>query len=79
MAEATVAAHFGGDRKRALAISKKAMRVLASEADPLREAWFWVQRARLVQGLDKGDGWEELATAQELVRGLPPSPCRPTS
>ncbi|MFD7748593.1 AAA family ATPase [Streptomyces sp. NPDC059698] len=74
MAEATVAAHFGGDRKRALAISKKAMRVLASEADPLREAWFWVQRARLVQGLDKGDGWEELATAQELVRGLPPSP-----
>ncbi|MEU5283393.1 AAA family ATPase [Streptomyces sp. NPDC020755] len=74
MAEATVAAHFGGDRKRALAISKKAMRVLASEADPLREAWFWVQRSRLVQGLDKGDGWEELATAQELVRGLPPSP-----
>ncbi|MFH9607441.1 AAA family ATPase [Streptomyces sp. NPDC017448] len=74
MAEATVAAHFGGDRKRALAISKKAMRVLASEADPLREAWFWVQRARLVQGLDKGDGWQELATAQELVRGLPPSP-----
>lgn len=74
MAEATVAAHFGGDRKRALAISKKAMRVLASEADPLREAWFWVQRSRLMQGLDKGDGWEELATAQELVRGLPPSP-----
>ncbi|MGW7091155.1 helix-turn-helix transcriptional regulator [Streptomyces sp. NPDC054874] len=74
MAEATVAAHFGGDRKRALAISKKAMRVLASEADPLREAWFWVQRSRLMQGLDKGDGWQELATAQELVRGLPPSP-----
>ncbi|WP_175466428.1 MULTISPECIES: helix-turn-helix transcriptional regulator [unclassified Streptomyces] len=74
MAEATVAAHFGGDRKRALAISKKAMRVLAAEADPLREAWFLVQRSRLVQGLDKGDGWEELAAAQELVRGLPPSP-----
>ncbi|PCG85969.1 hypothetical protein CIB93_11480 [Streptomyces sp. WZ.A104] len=73
MAEATVAARFGGDRGRALAISKKAMRVLRSEADPLREAWFWVQRARLVQSLDKGDGWEELATAQELVRGLPPS------
>ncbi|WP_422958369.1 helix-turn-helix transcriptional regulator [Streptomyces anulatus] len=74
MAEATVAAHFGGDRKRALAISRKAMRVLAAEADPLREAWFLVQRSRLVQGLDKGDGWEELAAAQELVRGLPPSP-----
>ncbi|MFI5905159.1 AAA family ATPase [Streptomyces cyaneofuscatus] len=74
MAEATVAAHFGGDRTRALAISKKAMRVLATEADPLREAWFLVQRSRLVQGLDKGDGWEELAAAQERVRGLPPSP-----
>ncbi|WP_307670003.1 helix-turn-helix transcriptional regulator [Streptomyces sp. V2I9] len=74
MAEATVAAHFGGDRKRALAITKKAMRVLAAEPDPLREAWFLVQRSRLVQVLDKGDGWEELATAQELVRGLPPSP-----
>ncbi|MEV1044773.1 AAA family ATPase [Streptomyces sp. NPDC049916] len=73
MAEATVAARFGGDRGRALAISKKAMRVLRTEADPLREAWFWVQRSRLVQSLDKGDGWEELATAQELVRGLPPS------
>ncbi|WP_103533192.1 helix-turn-helix transcriptional regulator [Streptomyces sp. SM11] len=74
MAEATVAARFGGDRERALAISKKAMRVLAAEADPLREAWFRVQRAKLMQGLDEGDGWEELATAQELVRGLPPSP-----
>ncbi|MEU6047241.1 helix-turn-helix transcriptional regulator [Streptomyces griseus] len=73
MAEATVAAHFGGDRTRALAISKKAMRVLASESDPLREAWFLVQRSRLAQSLDKGDGWEELATAQERVRGLPPS------
>ncbi len=74
MAEATVAAHFGGDRTRALAITKKAMRVLAAEADPLREAWFLVQRSRLVQALDKGDGWAELATALELVRGLPPSP-----
>ncbi|MEI7034846.1 helix-turn-helix transcriptional regulator [Streptomyces pratensis] len=73
MAEATVAARLGGDRKRALAISKKAMRVLDPDGDPLRAAWFWVQRSRLTQGLDRGDGWEELATAQELVRGLPPS------
>lgn len=73
MAEATVAARFGGDRERALAISKKAMRVLDGEADPLRAAWFWVQRSHLVQALTRGDGWQELATAQDLVRGLPPS------
>ncbi|MFJ8775340.1 helix-turn-helix transcriptional regulator [Streptomyces microflavus] len=73
LAEATVAARFSGDRQRALAISRKALRTLETEGDPLRAAWFWVQRSRLVQGLDRGDGWEELATAQKLVRGLPPS------
>ncbi|MET9484102.1 AAA family ATPase [Streptomyces sp. NPDC006638] len=73
MAEATVAARFGGDRERALAISKKAMRVLERDTDPLRAAWFWTQRSRLMQDLTRGDGWQELATAQELVRGLPPS------
>ncbi|MFF1420494.1 AAA family ATPase [Streptomyces sp. NPDC058280] len=73
MAEATVAARFGGDRERALAISKKAMRVLDGENDPLRAAWFWTQRSRLTQELTRGDGRQELATAEELVRGLPPS------
>ncbi|MFB7305669.1 AAA family ATPase [Streptomyces sp. NPDC056192] len=73
MAEATVAARFGDDRERALAISKKAMRILDGETDPLRAAWFWVQRSHLVQALTRGDGWQELATAQDLVRGLPPS------
>lgn len=79
MAEATVAARFGGDRERALAISKKAMRVLDAEGDPLRAAWFWVQRSRLMQDLTRGDGWQELAIAQDLVRGLPRPPCTPTS
>ncbi|WNI26858.1 AAA family ATPase [Streptomyces sp. ITFR-16] len=73
MAEATVAARFGSERERALAICKKALRVLDSEEDALRAAWFWVQRSRLVQDLTRGDGWEELATAERLVRGLPPS------
>ncbi|MFC9243338.1 AAA family ATPase [Streptomyces sp. NPDC057136] len=73
MAEATVAARFGGDRERALAISKKAVRVLDGEDDPLRAAWFWVQRSRLMQDLTRGDGRQELAIAQDLVRGLPPS------
>jgi DNA-binding CsgD family transcriptional regulator/tetratricopeptide (TPR) repeat protein len=73
MAEATVAARFGDDRERALAISKKATRILEEEDDPLRAAWFWTQRSRLMQDLTRSDGWQELATAQELVRGLPPS------
>lgn len=73
MAEAAVAGRFCGERERALKIAKRAVRLLEGEDDPLRAAWFWVQRSRLVQALARGDGWEELATAQELVRGLPPS------
>ncbi|MFJ9868767.1 AAA family ATPase [Streptomyces sp. NPDC101165] len=73
MAEAAVAGRFCGERERALKIAKKALRLLQDEHDPLRAAWFWVQRSRLVQALARGDGWQELANAQELVRGLPPS------
>ncbi|MFH8772977.1 MULTISPECIES: AAA family ATPase [unclassified Streptomyces] len=73
MAEAAVAGRFCGERERALKIAKKALRLLQDEHDPLRAAWFWVQRSRLVQALARGDGWQELANAQDLVRGLPPS------
>ncbi|MFZ3473040.1 helix-turn-helix transcriptional regulator [Streptomyces sp. 4.24] len=73
LAEATVAARFGGERERALKITKIALRSLDDGHDPLRAAWFWTERSRLVASLARGDGWEELATAQELVRGLPPS------
>ncbi|MFG2353549.1 AAA family ATPase [Streptomyces sp. NPDC048521] len=73
MAEAAVAGRFGGERERALKITKRALRLLEEEPDPLRAAWFWVQRSRLVQAQARGDGWRELATAQDLVRGLPPS------
>ncbi|MEU7427199.1 AAA family ATPase [Streptomyces sp. NPDC040750] len=73
MAEAAVAGRFGGERERALKITKRALRLLDDEPDPLRAAWFWVQRSRLVQAQSRGDGWQELATAQDLVRGLPPS------
>ncbi|MFB4421776.1 AAA family ATPase [Streptomyces sp. QL37] len=73
MAEATVSARFGGDRERALAIAKKALRILDRERDPLRAAWFWVQRSLLMQSLSRGDGRQELATAEDLVRGLQPS------
>ncbi|MGW0611720.1 helix-turn-helix transcriptional regulator [Streptomyces sp. NPDC002788] len=73
LAEAAVAGRLCGERERALQITKRALRLLDEEADPLRAAWFWTQRSRLVQGLARGDGWKEIATAQELVRGLPPS------
>ncbi|MFE0453219.1 AAA family ATPase [Streptomyces sp. NPDC058914] len=73
MAEAAVAGRLCGERERALKITKRALRLLEDEYDPLRAAWFWVQRSRLVQAQARGDGWAELATAQELVRGLPPS------
>ncbi|WP_274562257.1 ATP-binding protein [Streptomyces spiramyceticus] len=86
MAEATVAGRFGGERERALKIAKKALRLLESEddgapssqhgssrGDPLRSAWFWIQRSKLISNLARGDGWAEIAVAQDLVRGLPPS------
>ncbi|MFB7782347.1 AAA family ATPase [Streptomyces vinaceus] len=73
LAEATVAARFGGERERALKLTKTALRLLEEDQDPLRAAWFWTERSRLVSSLARGDGWEELARAQELVRGLPPS------
>ncbi|MFE3325502.1 AAA family ATPase [Streptomyces sp. NPDC059176] len=74
LAEAAVAARLCGERERAFKIVKTALRVLDTEEDDhLRAAWFWTERSRLVQNLGRGDGWKEIATAQELVRGLPPS------
>ncbi|MFC5638738.1 helix-turn-helix transcriptional regulator [Streptomyces bullii] len=73
MAEAAVAGRLCGERERALKITKRALRLLDEEPDPVRAAWFWVQRSRLTQALSRGDGWAELGTAQDLVRGLPPS------
>ncbi|MBP0457708.1 helix-turn-helix transcriptional regulator [Streptomyces montanisoli] len=73
LAEIVVAARLSGDRERALAVAKKALRVLEDEGDALRSAWFWLQRSNLVQDLDRGDGRHELGVAQELTRGLPPS------
>ncbi|MHC3392213.1 helix-turn-helix transcriptional regulator [Streptomyces lavendulocolor] len=81
LAEAAVAARLCGERERALKIVKRALRLLDEEGDPAetsgkdpqRAAWFWTERSRLMSNLGRGDGWAELATAQELVRGLPPS------
>ncbi|MET9804272.1 AAA family ATPase [Streptomyces sp. NPDC006368] len=73
LAEASVAARLCGERERALKIVKRALRLLEEENDHLRAAWFWTERSRLMSNLGRGDGWAEIATAQELVRGLPPS------
>ncbi|MFS8201923.1 helix-turn-helix transcriptional regulator [Streptomyces sp. CWNU-52B] len=73
MAEAAVAGRLCGERKRALKITKRALHLLEDEQDPLRAAWFWIQRSRLTEAQGLGDGWQELGTAQDLVRGLPPS------
>ncbi|MGW1274563.1 ATP-binding protein, partial [Streptomyces sp. NPDC002491] len=74
LAEAAVAGRYCGERERALKIAKRALRLLEDEdGDPLCAAWFWVQRSRLVRSLGRGSGREELARAQELMRGLPPS------
>ncbi|MFJ8214720.1 AAA family ATPase [Streptomyces sp. NPDC096033] len=74
LAEATVAARYGGERERALKLTKLALRILDEDGgDPLRAAWFWTERSRLIANLGRGDGWQEIATAQELVKGLPPS------
>ncbi|MEV0174079.1 AAA family ATPase [Streptomyces sp. NPDC050803] len=73
MAEAAVAGRLCGERERALKTTKRALHLLADEDDPLRAAWFWIQRSRLIQAQARGDGWQEIATAQDLVRGLPPS------
>lgn len=77
LAEAAYAARLCGERERALKTGKMALRLLegdeAEERDPLRSAWFWTERSRIVSGLGRSDGWAEIATAQELVKGLPPS------
>ncbi|MFH8804791.1 AAA family ATPase [Streptomyces sp. NPDC017936] len=73
MAEAAVAGRRCGERERALKITKRALCLLEDEDDPLRAAWFWLQRSRLTRSLGRGSGREELATAEDLVRGLPPS------
>ncbi|SCK35845.1 regulatory protein, luxR family [Streptomyces sp. WMMB 714] len=73
LAEAVVAARTGGDVERAYALTKRALDLLDEGEEPLRAAWFWVQRAKLVEASGRGDGWDEIARAQELVRGLAPS------
>lgn len=73
LAEIAVAARLSGDGERAFTITRRALRSLRDSDEPLRTAWFLLQRSRIVQGTGRGDGWADLGAAQELMRGLPPS------
>jgi DNA-binding CsgD family transcriptional regulator len=75
LAEITVAARLSGEPERAYTVAKRATHLIerTGAVEPLRAAWFWAQRSRLNEDLARGDGWEELSRARELVRGLPPS------
>ncbi|MBC9711540.1 AAA family ATPase [Streptomyces sp. TRM66268-LWL] len=73
MAEAAVAGRFCGERERALKITKRALRLLDEDSDPLRQAWFWNQKGWLMSSLGRGDGRAEITRAEELLRGHEPS------
>jgi ATP/maltotriose-dependent transcriptional regulator MalT len=74
LAEITLAARYAGEPERGLSVVNRALRVLDGLGHPLRAAWFWTEKSRLVRTLGRGSGWEQLSTAQELLRGFPPSP-----
>ncbi|MCQ4084338.1 AAA family ATPase [Streptomyces sp. RB6PN25] len=73
LAQAAVAARLSDSRDRGYTLVKRALKLVDCRRDPVRAAWFWLERSRLVIGLGRGDGCEELARAEELVSGLPPS------
>ncbi|MGP3986410.1 helix-turn-helix transcriptional regulator [Streptomyces sp. 3N207] len=73
LAEAVVAARISGDVARAKVLTRRALARLDETKDPLTSAWFQLRMGMLLEDTGKGDGWTQIAKAQELVRGLPPS------
>ncbi|MEU4339283.1 AAA family ATPase [Micromonospora lupini] len=75
LAIAVVAARRSGSLDRALHLTRNALEFLSTDptAAPLHSAWFWIQQSQLVQGLNRGDGWQELQTANDLLCDLPSS------
>ncbi|HEX5565752.1 MAG TPA: AAA family ATPase [Streptomyces sp.] len=74
LAETVTAAQLSGERKQAQTVIRRALRLLDERKEPLRAAWFWTQRSKLAETTSQSGGRAELDRAQELVRGLPPSP-----
>ncbi|MGP4112084.1 helix-turn-helix transcriptional regulator [Streptomyces sp. 4N509B] len=74
LAEMTLAARFAGQPERGLSLVNRALRALDGMRHPVRSAWFLAQASRLTRYFVRGDGWAELAAAQELLAPFPPSP-----
>ncbi|MDT0269414.1 AAA family ATPase [Streptomyces sp. DSM 44915] len=74
LAEMTLAARLAGEQERGVSVARRALRLLEGERHPLRAAWFWTQLSRLLRQLGRGDGWPELARAEEQLEGFPDSP-----
>ncbi|MBB0229529.1 AAA family ATPase [Streptomyces calidiresistens] len=72
LAEATMAGMLSEQMDVARRMSKRALRLLA-DSDPLRTAWFLMQRSRMFEGVVRGPDRELLGRARELLEGLPPS------
>ncbi|WP_327069040.1 AAA family ATPase [Kitasatospora sp. NBC_01250] len=73
LAEAVVAARRSGDRDRGLSLAKRALKLVDEAENPLRAAWFRMNRARMLAHLNRLGGDQELAHARRLVESTPPS------
>ncbi|MQS08994.1 helix-turn-helix transcriptional regulator [Streptomyces alkaliphilus] len=73
LAEATMTAVLAEQMDVARRMSKRALRLLTDTSDPLRTAWFLMQRSRMFEGVVRGPDRELLRRARELLEGLPPS------
>ncbi|MBV6699299.1 AAA family ATPase [Kitasatospora aureofaciens] len=73
LAEAVVAARRSGDRERGLSLARRALKLVDETVDPLRAAWFRINRARMLGHLRRSGDDEEITHAHRLVEHLPPS------
>ncbi|MGW4892655.1 helix-turn-helix transcriptional regulator [Kitasatospora sp. NPDC004240] len=73
LAEAVVAARRSGDRERGLSLSKRALKLVDEPRNPVRSAWFRMNRARMLGHLRRSGDDEEIGYAHRLVENLPPS------
>ncbi|WP_407561382.1 helix-turn-helix transcriptional regulator [Streptomyces sp. 184] len=73
LAHAAFAGRLDGQWEPALKFVKKALKVVDEAQDPLRAAWFWLERSKLTALAGRGDGRAELTRAHELVHDLPAS------
>ncbi|WP_245194594.1 helix-turn-helix transcriptional regulator [Kitasatospora phosalacinea] len=73
LAEAVVAARRAGDRDRGQALARRALSLVDEARNPMRAAWFRLQRAKMLDQLKRGGGLEEIQYAYRLVQDLGPS------